>query len=144
VADVVQSLGDGWSDELHMDVAPILLPTDRAITVGLVLTELMIHATKYAYGGEPGPLAVTVSEDRATFRLTVADRGVGAPEGSKRGFGSRMMDALVKQLGGELVRENNRPGLRVVLTAPMAAASDEREPPVMAEPKITLVSSRRP
>lgn len=118
VADVVASLGDGWRDALTLDLAPVLLPTDRAISLGLVLTELMINATKYAYGGEAGPLLVTVMEDRTNFRLVVADKGVGAPEMSRRGFGSRMMEALVRQLGGELEREDNRPGLKVTLTAP--------------------------
>lgn len=119
VADVVSSLGDAWRDQLKLDLSPILLPTDRAISLGLVLTELMINATKYAYGGEAGPLSVTVAEDRASFRLIVADKGVGAPDLTRRGFGSRMMDALVKQIGGELMREDNRPGLKVTLVAPL-------------------------
>ena len=117
IADVVASLGDNWANALTIDLAPILMPTDRAISVGLILTELMINATKYAYGGGAGPLAITITEDRAAFRLTVADRGVGAPEGGRRGFGSRMMDALVRQIGGEMTREDNRPGLRVTLVA---------------------------
>lgn len=124
VVDVVASLGNDWADAVMLDLAPILLPTDRAISVGLVLTELMINATKYAYGGGPGPLSISIAEDRANFRLIVADQGVGAPAGSRRGFGSRMMDALVRQLGGEMTREDNRPGLRVVLTAPIMRAQE--------------------
>ncbi len=119
VADVISSLGDGWSRSVTLDVAPILLPTDRAISLGLVLTELMINATKYAYGGEPGPLSVIIAEDRANIRMTVADKGVGASTTPRRGFGSRMMDALVRQMGGELNREDNAPGLKVILTAPV-------------------------
>lgn len=119
-ADVVASLGEAWGEQLRLDLAPILLPTDRAISLGLVLTELMINATKYAYGGGPGPLEVSIAEDRANVRLVVADKGVGVVDAGKtRGFGSRMMEALVRQIGGELVREDNRPGLRVVLTAPI-------------------------
>ncbi|MDR4306367.1 GAF domain-containing protein [Chelatococcus sambhunathii] len=120
VADVTSSLGDGWSNSLTLDVAPILAPTDRAISLGLVLTELMINATKYAYGGEPGPLSITISEDRANVRLSVADRGVGSQTPPRRGFGSRMIDALVRQMGGELERQDNKPGLKVVLTAPVS------------------------
>lgn len=122
VADVVASLGDGWADEVALDLAPVLLPTDRAISFGLILTELMINATKYAYGGGPGPVSVTIAEDRANLRLVVTDRGVGAPDVGRKGFGSRMMEALVKQIGGELEREDARPGLRVILTAPVTGA----------------------
>jgi light-regulated signal transduction histidine kinase (bacteriophytochrome) len=125
-ADISSSLGAEWSRKITLNVAPVLLPTDRAISLGLILTELIINATKYAYGGEAGPLSITLVEDRANFRLTVADRGVGRPSsGGRRGFGSRMIDALVRQLGGELTYEDNRPGLKVILSAP----SSTNEPP---------------
>ena len=124
VSDVVASLGENWRELISLDLAPILLPTDRAISLGLILTELMINATKYAYGGEPGRLSVTVGEDRANFRLIVADQGVGAKDVAHRGFGSRMMGALVRQLGGHMEQEDNRPGLRVTLSAPLASTPD--------------------
>lgn len=127
VTDIVASLGDGWSSRVTLDLAPVLLPTDRAVSVGLILTELMINATKYAYGGEPGPLAVAIAEDRASLRLTVADRGVGAAENTRRGFGSRMMDALVRQIGGEMTRADNQPGLRVTMVAPMARSQEKHD-----------------
>jgi two-component system, chemotaxis family, sensor kinase Cph1 len=146
VADLVQSLGDGWAERVALDLAPVLLPTDRAISIGLVLTELMINATKYAYGGGPGPLAVTIVEERAQLRLIVADSGVGAPPVARSGFGSRMMEALVKQIGGHLTREDNRPGLRVTLSAPLSASAEARKarkPPIgRPAPKIALVASR--
>lgn len=123
VADVVSSLGDGWTNQIKLDLAPVLMPTDRAISLGLILTELMINATKYAYGGGPGPLAISIAEERANLRLVVADKGVGVTGGGRKGFGSRMMEAMVKQIGGELEREDNRPGLRVVLTAPVAGTT---------------------
>lgn len=129
VVDIVSSLGDGWSDQVTLDLAPVLLPTDRAVSVGLILTELMINATKYAYGGGPGPVAVTLAEDRASFRVIVADRGVGAPATPRRGFGSRMMEALVRQIGGEMTRADNGPGLRVVLSAPTAQVRETQASP---------------
>ena len=64
--------------------------TDRAASLGLVLTELVINANKYAYGGAPGPLRVTLMEDRNLFHLTVADQGVGRAQ-ARKGFGTRMM-----------------------------------------------------
>jgi two-component sensor histidine kinase len=82
-----------------------------------VLTELIINANKYAYGGAPGPLRVTLSEEGHRLRLIVADEGVGRTS-SRKGFGSRMMDALVTQLGGTLEYEDGRPGTRATLQAP--------------------------
>jgi light-regulated signal transduction histidine kinase (bacteriophytochrome) len=128
LADISSSLGTDWSRKITLNVDPVLLPTDRAISLGLILTELIINATKYAYEGEAGPLSITLVEDRANFRLTVADRGVGRPSsGGRSGFGSRMIDALVRQLGGELAYEDNRPGLKVILSA-SSSAHEQAQP----------------
>lgn len=120
VADMMASMGPEWTGELVLDLSPVSMPTDRAVTVGLVLTELIINANKYAYDGAAGPLAITLTEHRADLRLSVADQGKGKAAASKReGFGSRMMEALVGQLHGELEYADNRPGLRVTLRAPI-------------------------
>lgn len=119
-SDSMESMGPEWKEGFVLDLQPVTLPTDRAVTVGLILTELLINANKYAYDGRPGPLEVRLVEDRTRLRLTVADRGKGKT-GSRKGFGSRLMDALVSQLGGELIYEDNNPGLRALLTAPLEA-----------------------
>jgi light-regulated signal transduction histidine kinase (bacteriophytochrome) len=124
--DIVSSLGPDWKKHLTLNLSPVILPPDRAIGLGLVLTELVINANKYAYDGKAGPIEVALSEDRADFRLVVADRGRGKAPAARRGFGSRMMEALVAQLGGSQMQEDNRPGLRVVLKAPIVR--DLRQP----------------
>ncbi|MGQ7793978.1 histidine kinase dimerization/phosphoacceptor domain -containing protein [Faunimonas sp. B44] len=123
-AEVADTLGPEWATQLTLDLAPVMMPAERAIAAGLVLTELLINVNKYAYDGGPGPVAVALSEDRHRFRLTVADHGRGKTS-VRQGFGTRMMEALVQQLGGELTSEDNRPGLRVTLAAPTAARSDK-------------------
>ncbi len=116
--DTLASMGEDWTPHVSMDLAPVLIPTDRAVTLGLVVTELFININKYAYGGAPGPIEVRLREDRTNFTLEVADRGSGSTS-PRRGFGSRMIDGLVTQMGGRLTREDNKPGLRVVLSAPV-------------------------
>lgn len=115
--DLLASAGDEWRPHVTRDLEPVLLPNDKAISMGLVLTELFINANKYAYAGAPGPLHVALADDGHNFRLTVADQGKGR-EAAGSGFGSRMIDALVRQLGGTLEFSNNRPGTRGVLSAP--------------------------
>lgn len=117
--DLIASLGAEWRDHLVRDLQPIMLPTDRAVGLGLVLTELVINANKYAYGGAVGPLRVTLSEDRNLFRVVVADQGGGRSKAARKGFGSRMMEVLVAQMEGTLEYENAQPGTRAVLVAPI-------------------------
>ena len=105
---------------ITVDASPVLAPTDRAVTLGLVVTELVINANKYAYGGAPGPIEVSLEEHRANLRLIVADRGKGKHQITE-GFGSRMMNVMIKQLGGQITYSDNKPGLRAILTAPLQA-----------------------
>ena len=117
--DMRSSLGEQWARNIHLDLAPVLIPTDRAVSVGLIAVELVINATKYAYpAGEPGPIDVMLEQHRAQLRLTVADQGRGK-DGDGMGFGSRMMTAVVQRIGGTVELAANRPGLRAVLIAPI-------------------------
>ena len=117
--DITGSMGDAWGTQISLDLAPVLLSTDRAVNVGLILTELIINANKYAYGGQPGPVSVSLDQHRNSFRLVVADRGVGKQDGRGEGFGSRMLGAMVKRLNGTLENSDNSPGLRVTVDVPI-------------------------
>lgn len=118
VVDMRTSLGADWGRHIRLDLAPILVPTDRAVNIGLILTELVINATKYAYDGAAGPVAISLEQHGAKLRLIVADDGRGKGDGE--GFGSRMMEAMVQRLDGSLEFGSNQPGLRAIMTAPIA------------------------
>lgn len=118
LGDMKVSMGDGWAAAMRLDLAPVLMPTDRAVNVGLILTELVINAGKYAYGGAPGPLTIVLEQHRSRIRLIVADEGRGKT-GTSEGFGSRMMEAMIGRLAGTIDHVDNRPGLRVIVTLPI-------------------------
>jgi light-regulated signal transduction histidine kinase (bacteriophytochrome) len=119
--DLLSTMDAEWKAKLVRDLQPVMLSADRAVGLGLVLTELVINANKYAYGGAAGPLSVVLSEDRNQFRLIVADEGKGRGA-VQSGFGSRMVNAMVVQLSATLDYEDNRPGTRAVLSAPITVA----------------------
>lgn len=131
IGDMSSSMGVEWAGKVSVDAAPVLVPTDRAVSLGLVVTELVINANKYAYEGAPGPIEVSLEDHGARLRVVVADHGRGKHTPGE-GFGSRMMTAMVRQLGGELVFGDNRPGLRAVLTCasaqPIQPAESLRRP----------------
>jgi chemotaxis family two-component system sensor kinase Cph1 len=117
-ADTFLFMGQDWAEHLTLNLSPVLISTDRAVSLGLVLTELMINSNKHAYGGAAGPIEIQLFEDRTHLGLVVSDKGVGKTS-SRTGFGSRIMEGLVTQLGGKLTYGDNRPGLRITVTMPI-------------------------
>lgn len=117
-ADTFSFMGQDWAKHLTLDLMPVLIATDRAVTLGLVLTELLINSNKYAYAGGPGPIQVELKEHRAHIYMVVSDKGM-SKDTFRKGFGSRIMEGLVTQLGGELIRSDNQPGLRVAVIVPV-------------------------
>ncbi len=118
IEDLKGSMGSEWASRLSLDLAPITVAADDAVQVGLVLVELVINAQKYAYDGKAGPISIALERHRARFRLIVADKGRGKT-GSRKGFGTRMLDAMVKRLDGVFEETDNVPGVRAILTAPI-------------------------
>ncbi len=117
-ADAMSSMGSDWLKFLSLDLMSVTLSADRAITLGLIVAELITNINKHAYSGEAGPIEIRLTGGAVVFCVVVADKGRGNAA-SRMGFGTRMMNALVEQLGGDLAYENNNPGLRAVLTAPV-------------------------
>jgi len=121
IAELQESLDQRWKEQMSLDLASILISTDRAVSLGLVVNELVINATKYAYGEETGPVQIILEQHRNTLRLIVADQGKGhAGTTQGTGFGSRMLSALIQRLQGNIHQENHR-GMRVIVTAPIEA-----------------------
>lgn len=99
----------------HADV-----PTDKAVSIGVLVTELVTNAFKYAYPAEPGgEIRVLLHKDDAgKIKLTVEDDGVGwNGEGLAKGtgMGSRIIDALARGLGSAVTYADTAPGCRVSL-----------------------------
>ena len=126
---------DGLIDELRSAVAaeeagpvirlradPVGINTDRAVSIGLVVNELVTNALKYAYpAGQPGDIRVDFSEtEPAGFALVVEDDGIGYPEGDVApqgsGLGNIIVSAMAKNVSGTLALDRSHKGTRFVLT----------------------------
>ena len=110
----------------HIDIAVAAsegaLPTSHAVSIGLIVTELIINAIKYAFP-EPRSSArirVTFEMAKSDWKLTVADNGVGrnGEEGSKNstGLGTALVGALAKQLKAQITQTSSRKGLTIDVT----------------------------
>ncbi len=80
------------------------LPSDRAVSFGLLLNELLVNALKHAFTAEgAGTVLVRLAPDGPeALVLTVADDGAGLPEGwtleRSAGLGGRLIRGLADQL----------------------------------------------
>lgn len=91
---------------LRLDLAPTSLSLEQSIPCGLILTELITNALKYAYPEGHGEIAVQLSSGESAVELTVSDTGVGLPDGfdlkNSKTLGMTLVQALAKQIGGSL------------------------------------------
>jgi two-component sensor histidine kinase len=124
--DLIES--GGTSIVLKTDIESELLPTDRAITIGLIVNELVTNAVKFAFPGDTkGTILVTLKRASGELRLTVADDGQGLdPQRADSGLGGRLIEGFAQQLGGHLMRESGNMGTIVCLTLPSPEGSYDR------------------
>jgi PAS domain S-box-containing protein len=110
----------------HIDIAVAAskgtLPTSHAVSIGLIVTELIMNAIKYAFP-EPHSSArirVTFEKARSDWKLTVADNGVGRLHNEKletsTGLGTALIAALAKQLRAQIAETSSSDGLSVAVT----------------------------
>jgi light-regulated signal transduction histidine kinase (bacteriophytochrome) len=121
---LIETWGAEWRDRISVHGRPILVPTDIAVVLALVIIELLMNAVKYAYGGRPGPIEVRIEQAPPGLHVMVKDQGVGIAAGhSMQGLGSRLTRGLIDQLNGELKVNSNAHGTSIVLSVPLAEAS---------------------
>lgn len=126
LASLVGELEATWSTpvsprQLTLSAAPIRLSTDKAVSLGVIVNELVSNACKYAYhAGEAGEIRIEL--ERAgdeQFVLKVEDDGAGlsavAPKGT--GVGTKLIGAMAASLGTNLVYDPAYRGVRATLRA---------------------------
>jgi two-component sensor histidine kinase len=104
---------------LSVDVEAMRLPTEHGVSLALIVNELVMNAMKHGRPADQSPaIAVTLARVApGEVRLTVADNGASKPEsGDQRGFGTRLIDMLARQLRGRLAAESTDRGYVVSLT----------------------------
>ncbi len=129
LAALVDELRATWSTDaaprtLRLEADPIRLPTDRAVSLGVIVTELVSNACKYAYPGASGEVRVALARDGdAAFRLAVEDDGVGMPADAKprgTGLGTKLIRAMAQSLQSVVEYEQAGTGVRATLRAALA------------------------
>ena len=90
---------------------------DRSVSMGLIVTELVINSLKHAYPGEAkGAIRIGYHADHRGWILSVADDGIGITDSrasGKPGLGTGIVNALAGQLSARVEISDAAPGCLV-------------------------------
>lgn len=93
--------------------------SSAAVSLGLIITELVINALKHAFPAlQPGRAIIVAYEAEASdWTLTVADNGIGkshlGPADVKGGLGTSLVNALATQLDAHISTKSSAAGTSV-------------------------------
>ncbi len=113
----LQRLGAALAASMIRDARPITLKVvgvagslnaRQAESVGLIATELVMNALKHAFPDQniKGRINVAYDVDGTNWKLSVADNGIGKPDGvfaqTKTGLGTGIIKALAQNLNAKV------------------------------------------
>jgi two-component system, sensor histidine kinase PdtaS len=122
-AALCQSIGASMirdHDQMTLDVHTddSVTSADKSVSLGLIVTELVINALKHAFPiNRDGKISVDYRSQGRNWTLSVSDNGVGMPAApiAKAGLGTTIVKALACQLGAHVSVANANPGTKVAV-----------------------------
>lgn len=120
IDELKKSIGPGEaSPDIRLEVEPLAVSADQAVSLGVIVTELVTNAVKYAYApGQGGEIRVRLNcltEGRAL--LSVEDDGPGMGDGLPKGtgLGGKIVSAMARGLRSEVEIDPAHRGVRARL-----------------------------
>lgn len=111
---------------IEVTVDDSITSADNSVSLGLIVTELVINALKHAFpGNRAGKIVVDYRSYGPNWTLSVSDNGVGMPtasEGAKAGLGTNIVEALAKSLDSEVMVASANPGVAISIVHAQIAA----------------------
>src|SRR5271166_6907944 len=118
VDELRQSIAANQTAVLVVDAVNARTTTDRAVAIGMIVTELITNAVKYAYPNGGGEVRLQLKRSPAgSLVLAVEDDGVGLIGGEARvvGLGGKIVGAMARSLSSELEYGARPKGTRAFL-----------------------------
>src|ERR1700729_3618244 len=105
---------------IEVTVDDSVVAANKSVSLGLIVTELVINALKHAFPGHaPGKIVVDYRSDGPDWSLSVKDDGIGMPTGDQRakaGLGTGIIEALAKHLGAGIEVLRSDPGVAITIS----------------------------
>lgn len=120
---LVSELEGTWSTpaaprRLELSVDPVRLDTDKAVSLGVIVNELVTNACKYAYPASvAGAVRIELNRRPEGLFLVVEDDGGGIGDAQPKGtgLGGRLIQAMARSLNTTLVYDPAHTGVRATL-----------------------------
>ncbi|MGQ4273349.1 sensor histidine kinase [Terrihabitans sp. B22-R8] len=112
--------GEGRPHPIELEAEPVRLTTDKAVSLGMLVTELVTNAYKYAYPeGTEGNIRIRLRQGvDEQINLTIEDDGIGwTGQGTPRGggLGSKIINAMARIIGTPIEFDPAHKGTRIIL-----------------------------
>lgn len=111
---------------LTVEAPPQQIPLDSAIHLGLIVNELVTNSLKHGFrDGRGGQISVSLHRDGGdVLTLVIVDDG-RPDDGSRRGFGMTLVEAMARRLDGSLTIDRTG-GTRTTLTVPLPKSAEQK------------------
>lgn len=115
-------IGDNRRIIVDVVVGAGMASSSQAVSLGLIVTELLINSLKYAFPDdhEAGRVIVGYEADEDDWKLSVSDNGAGMPmqkPGSRKsGLGTSLINALAQQIDAKVEIATSPKGTTVCIT----------------------------
>jgi len=117
-------IGDSRTITLKVEADAGTAVSHQAVSIGLIVTELVMNALKHAFPGEKKDAAILVSYkvSDSDWKLTITDNGIGKPTTSAAdgikpgGLGTSLVQSLTKQLDATVEIKSDSHGRAVSIS----------------------------
>lgn len=127
LAQLEQTLASGgFGASISHQIEPVRVSTSASISLGIIITEWVTNAFKYAYGGHSGEVRVLARRLDSNLLVAVEDDGVGIPVGGPArgtGVGSKIVTSIARSLKAEVDYIKRNPGTEARLVMALDPAS---------------------
>ena len=121
VHDGVRAFSEGDEIDIRFaDNTDVEVEMDRAVSIALIIGELLTNAMKYAFQDKyQNEISVSISMVERDLEIVVSDNGIGLPDGfdpaSNTGFGMKIVSSLLHQLSGtmSMVEQEKGTGFKI-------------------------------